>query len=94
MKYKNIKKDSPVETYQDNIFLAVTDMFWDMRLNADFSKKEARKLIIRDVNKILDESIRQFEEDENADFSKKEARKLIIRDKILDESIRQFEEDD
>ena len=69
MKYKNIEKISldgipyeKTETYLNNLFLDVTDMFWDMRLNADFSKKEARKLIIRD--KILDESIRQFEEDD------------------------------
>jgi len=30
MTYQNIKKDSPVDTYQDNLFLAVSDMFWDM----------------------------------------------------------------
>jgi len=64
MKYKNIKKDSPVETYQDNIFLAVTDMFWDMIVNADYTQNEARKIIIRDVNAAIDESIRQYEEDD------------------------------
>jgi len=54
MKYKNIKKNSSVETYQDNLFLAVTDMFVEMVVNADINKKEARRLIIRDVNEIID----------------------------------------
>ena len=62
MKYKNLKNGSPDE-HLDNLFLAVTDIFWNMRLDADISEKEARKLIIRDVNMVLDESIRQFEED-------------------------------
>ena len=63
LKYKNLKNGSPDE-HLDNLFLAVTDIFWNMRLDADISEKEARKLIIRDVNMVLDESIRQFEEDE------------------------------
>ena len=63
MKYKNLKNGSPDE-HLDNLFLAVTDIFWNMRLDADISEKEARKLIIRDVNMVLDESIRQFEEDD------------------------------
>ena len=63
MKYKNLKNGTPEEHY-DNLFLAVTDIFWSMRLDADISEKEARKLIIRDVNMVLDESIRQFEEDD------------------------------
>ncbi len=64
MKYKDIKKNSPVETYQDNLFLAVTDIFWDMVANSDFSENEARKTIIRDVNDIIDESLRQATEDD------------------------------
>ena len=63
MKYKNLKNGS-VDEHLDNLFLAVTDIFWNMRLDADISEKEARKLIIRDVNMVLDESIRQFEEDD------------------------------
>jgi len=63
LKYKNLKNGSPDE-HLDNLFLAVTDIFWNMRLDADISEKEARKLIIRDVNMVLDESIRQFEEDD------------------------------
>ena len=58
-----MKNGSPDE-HLDNLFLAVTDIFWNMRLDADISEKEARKLIIRDVNMVLDESIRQFEEDD------------------------------
>ena len=63
MKYKNLKNGS-VDEHLDNLFLAVTDIFWSMRLDADISEKQARKLIIRDVNMVLDESIRQFEEDD------------------------------
>jgi len=61
MKYKNIKKNSSVETYQDNLFLAVTDMFVEMVVNADINKKEARRLIIRDVNEIIDANIKEFD---------------------------------
>ena len=57
MKYKNLKNGS-VDEHLDNLFLAVTDIFWSMRLDADISEKQARKLIIRDVNMVLDESIR------------------------------------
>ena len=64
MKYKNLKKDSSVDDHLDNLFLAVTDMFWSMRFDADLSEKEARKLIIRDVNDVLNESIRQDKEDD------------------------------
>jgi len=63
LKYKNLKNGS-VDEHLDNLFLAVTDIFWNMRLDADISEKEARKLIIRDVNMVLDESIRQFDEDD------------------------------
>jgi hypothetical protein len=60
MKYKNIKKNSSVETYQDNLFLAVSDMFVDMLLGG-FKKTEARRLIIRDVNEIIDANIKEFD---------------------------------
>lgn len=61
MKYKNIKKNSSVETYEDNLFLAVTDMFVDMVADAGINKKEARRLIIRDVNEIIDQTIKEFD---------------------------------
>ena len=64
MKYKNIKKNSQPEVYQDNLFLAVTDMLWEMIANADFSENEARKIIIRDTNAVIDESLRQAREDD------------------------------
>ena len=64
MKYKNIKKNSRPEVYQDNLFLAVTDMLWEMIANADFSENEARKIIIRDTNAVIDESLRQAREDD------------------------------
>jgi hypothetical protein len=59
MKYKNIKKNSSVDTYQDNLFLAVSDMFVDMVADAGIKKTEARRLIIRDVNEIIDANIKQ-----------------------------------
>ena len=58
MSYKKNPKD--YDAYLDNLFLAVTDVFWDMVVKADISEKEARKLIIRDVNLVIDESLRQF----------------------------------
>jgi len=64
LKYKNIKKKSSPEVYQDNLFLAVTDMLWEMIANADFSENEARKIIIRDTNAVIDESLRQAREDD------------------------------
>jgi len=64
MKYKNLKKGSSIDDQLDNLFLAVTDMFWAIRFDADISEKEARKLIIRDVNDVLDESIRQVKADD------------------------------
>ena len=64
MKYKNLKKSSSVDDHLDNLFLAVTDIYWSMVLDSDISEKEARRLIIRDVNMVLDESIRQYEEDD------------------------------
>ena len=60
MKYKNIKKSSKVETYFDNLFLAVTDMHVDMVVSADISPAEAKRLIIRNVNLIIDENVKEF----------------------------------
>ena len=58
MSYK--KKPKNPDAYLDNLFLAVTDIFWSMVLDSDISEKEARRLIIRDVNLVIDESLRQF----------------------------------
>ena len=54
MKYKNIKKSAPVDTYHNNLFIAVADMYWDM-IDVDISPSEARSLILRNVKLILDE---------------------------------------
>ena len=58
MSYKKNPKNP--DAHIDNLFLAVTDIFWSMVLDSDISEKEARRLIIRDVNLIIDESLRQF----------------------------------
>ena len=58
MSYKKNPKD--YDAYLDNLFLAVTDVFWDMVVKADISEKEARRLVNRDVNLVIDESLRQF----------------------------------
>ena len=58
MSYK--KKPKNPDAYLDNLFLAVTDIFWSMVVDSDISEKEARRLIIRDVNLVIDESLRQF----------------------------------
>ena len=60
MKYKNIKKSSKVDTYLDNLFIAVSDMYWDM-IDVGIPPKEARSLCVRNVKLVLDESMRQFE---------------------------------
>lgn len=62
MSYKKNPKNP--DDYLDNLFMSVTDIFWSMVIDSDISEKEARKLIIRDVNMILDESLRQVEEDD------------------------------
>ena len=59
MSYKKNPKNP--DAYLDNLFLSVTDIFWDMVVKSDISEKEARRLIIRDVNLVIDESLRQFE---------------------------------
>jgi len=48
------------DSNQHNLFLAVTEMHVDMVINADISPTEARKLIIRDVNLIIDENVKEF----------------------------------
>jgi len=58
MSYKKNPKD--YDAYLDNLFIAVTDVFWDMVVKADISEKEARRLVNRDVNLVIDESLRQF----------------------------------
>ena len=58
MSYKKNPKNP--DAYLDNLFLSVTDIFWDMVVKSDISEKEARRLIIRDVNLVIDESLRQF----------------------------------
>jgi len=58
MSYK--RKPKNPDAYLDNLFLAVTDIFWSMVVDSDISEKEARRLIIRDVNLVIDESLRQF----------------------------------
>jgi len=58
MSYKKNPKNP--DAYLDNLFLSVTDIFWDMVVKADISEKEARRLVIRDVNLVIDESLRQF----------------------------------
>jgi len=60
MKYKNLTSKSSTDAHIDNLFLATTDIFWSMVLDSDISEKEARRLIIRDVNLFIDESLRQF----------------------------------
>ena len=60
MKYKNLSSKSSPDAHIDNLFLAVTDIFWSMVLDSDISEKEARRLIIRDVKLFIDESLRQF----------------------------------
>ena len=60
MKYKNIKKSTKVDTYMDNLFLAVTDMHVDMVVTADISPAEAKRLILRNVKLIIDENVKEF----------------------------------
>jgi len=59
MKYKNIKKSTPVDTYHNNLFIAVADMYWDM-VDVGISPTEAKSLTLRNVNLVLQETMRQF----------------------------------
>jgi hypothetical protein len=52
---KKIKKNSPVETYQNNVSIAISDQFMEMIVNFNFSRKEARKIILKDVKFIIDD---------------------------------------
>jgi len=54
MKYQNIKKSAPVDTYHSNLFIAVADMYWDM-VDVGISPSKARSLVLRNVKLILDE---------------------------------------
>ena len=63
MKYKNIKKNTKVDTYLDNLFIAVSDMFWDM-VDVGITDAEARRLINRNVKMIIDEGLRQDKEND------------------------------
>ena len=63
MKYKNIKKNTKVDTYLDNLFIAVSDMFWDM-VDVGITDAEARMLINRNVKMIIDEGLRQDKEND------------------------------
>jgi hypothetical protein len=62
MKFKNRtgKKMLSVDSNQHNLFLAVTEMHLDMVINADITPTEARRIIIRDVNFIIDENVKEF----------------------------------
>jgi len=59
MKYKNIttrigRKSVKQDDFHNNLFIAVADMWWDM-VDVDISRSEARRLVLRNVNLILDE---------------------------------------
>jgi len=60
-KFKNIKKNSPVKTYQDNVSIAISDQFVEMIVGAGFSRKEARKFILKDVKFIIDDLEKEFD---------------------------------
>jgi|GEM_PF-1977595 len=62
MSYKKNPKNP--DAYLDNLFLAVTDIFWSMKVDAEMSTAKARRLINRDVKMVIDESLRQFNEDD------------------------------
>ena len=71
MKFKNIKKTSGVSTYQDNLFIAVSDQFIEMITTAGMSATEARRIVLRDVNAIMKELLLQAERDLYAIAKKK-----------------------
>ena len=37
------------------MFIAISDQFMEMIVNADFSRKEAKKIILKDVKDIMDD---------------------------------------
>ena len=53
MKYKKITKNSPVDVYLDNLWIAVGDMYVDMVTQTNISPTEAKKIITRDVKFII-----------------------------------------
>lgn len=55
MKYRDIKKNTAVSTYQNNLFIAVSDAVVDMVVSAGISPSEARRLVLRDVNATIKE---------------------------------------
>ena len=55
LKYRDIKKNTAVSTYQNNLFIAVSDAVVDMVISAGISPSEARRLILRDVNATIKE---------------------------------------
>ena len=63
MKYRDITKNTAVSTYQNNLFIAVTDAFVDMITAAGMSPREARRIILRDVKASMDETekLKDFE---------------------------------
>ena len=62
MKYKNITKNSPVDVYRDNLWLAVTDMYVDMVTQTNISTSEAKILITRDVKFIMSDIERDMKD--------------------------------
>jgi len=62
MKYKNITKNSPVDVYLDNLWLAVGDMYVEMVTQTGISTLEAKKLITRDVKFIMSDIERDMKD--------------------------------
>jgi len=60
LKYRDITKNTAVSTYQNNLFIAVSDQLAEMITAAGFSPREARRIILRDVKLILDEMEKEF----------------------------------
>lgn len=60
MKFRDIKKRSDVRIYQNNLFLAVTDMFVDMVTQAAISPSEARRLVMRDTKIFIDGAAKEL----------------------------------
>jgi len=62
MKYKKITKNSPVDVYLDNLWIAVGDMYVDMVTQTNISTSEAKILITRDVKFILSDIERDMKD--------------------------------
>jgi len=76
LKFKNIKKNSPPITYQDNLFIAVSDHFMEMIVNADLSRKESRKIILRDVKFIIDDLEKEIDNWNYRNYSSQKMRNV------------------